>query len=135
MKRADMTTQEQSNMNASSIKTRTIGLMIGFVGSLGVALSAQAGDTSRFAPTKHESVVVRYDDLNLDAAAGVKALYARIANAADRACGGTPYANELRRKNEYRACYDRAMSKAVQKVGNQYLQAMHQRRAGGSSVG
>jgi UrcA family protein len=96
------------------------------------ALTAQAGSAR---PAANDSVVVRYDDLNLATAAGTQALYARISSAADRACGGQPSIRELRMQQQYRACYDRAVEKAVKKVDSARLQALHAERASATKVG
>ncbi len=104
-------------------------LAIGLATAL-LAVSAQAADTGY-----HDSVVVRYDDLNVASAAGAQALYARIASAADRACGGEPAIRELRQTQRYRACVDTAVEKAVHKVDSERLQALHAERKAGSSVG
>jgi len=96
------------------------------------ALSAQAGAAT---PTAYDSVVVRYDDLNLATTAGTQALYARISSAADRACGGQPAIRELRMQQQYRACYDRAVEKAVKKIDSARLQALHAERAPATKAG
>ena len=111
-------------MNRHSIKTRTFGLMLGFVGTLGVAFAAHAGDEMPSTAFVHESAVVRYDDLSLDSAAGIKALYARLTHAAARVCGSEPHVAELRRRAQYRSCYNSALNKAIDKIGNDNLQAL-----------
>jgi UrcA family protein len=97
-------------------------MLIGFAGTLGVALSAQAGAPST--PT-YESVVVRYADLNLETTDGARTLYARISAAAERACGSEPSHQELKMRSIYRACYEDAMNKAVMEVGSRQLHALH----------
>jgi UrcA family protein len=99
------------------------------------ALSAQAGPQRVDTPMNHPSVVVRYADLNLATAAGTQALYARLSSAASRACGGQPGIHELRQQQDYRACYGRAMAKAVKKIDSQRLQALHAERTSTRSVG
>lgn len=113
-------------MKTSPSKSAAIGLMIGAAGALGVAFSAHAGSTADGALRQHESVVVQYDDLNLDSGAGIKILYSRLESAADKACGRKPDLRELRMTLEYRACYQAALDRAVEKIGNRNLQAIHQ---------
>jgi UrcA family protein len=100
-----------------------------------VTLSAQAGTESMDPPANHQAVVVRYADLNLATAAGAQALYARISAAASRACGGQPGVHELHLQQQYRACYDTAMEKAVQKIDSARLQALYAEHRTTRSVG
>jgi UrcA family protein len=67
----------------------------------------------------------------LNSTAGNKVLYARLSAAAERACGNPPKAQGLQRQLQYRACYDSALDKAVDKVGSRELQALHATRAPG----
>jgi UrcA family protein len=90
-----------------------------------VTLSAQAGTERIDTPVNHTAVVVRYADLNLGTAAGTQALYARISAAASRACGGQPDLRDLHQQQQYRACYDTAMEKAVHKIDSTRLQALY----------
>ena len=122
-------------MSTSSIRIRTLGLMFGFVSTLGLALSAQAGDVQQTTAVIHESAVVRFDDLSLESSAGIKALYARLSNAAERVCGGQPNKMELRQLGAYRNCYHKALSRAVEKVGNDQLHALHQADSRSNKVG
>jgi UrcA family protein len=122
-------------MNRHSIKTRTFGLMLGFVGTLGVAFAAHAGDEMPSTAFVHESAVVRYDDLSLDSAAGIKALYARLTHAAAQVCGSQPHVAELRRLAQYRSCYNSALNKAIDKIDNDNLQALHEDRSATKTVG
>ena len=104
-------------------------LAIGLATAL-LAVSAQAA-----APQANESVVVRYDDLNLASTAGAQALYARINTAAERACGGSPPMRELRRQQAYAACVNESVETAVKKIDSQRLQALHAERKSARSVG
>lgn len=118
-------------MNTSSRKSAALGLMMGVASALFVAASAHAGSTADVAVRQHESVVVQYDDLNLNSGTGIKSLYARLENAADQACGGKPDLKELRMMTQYRACYQAALDRAVDKIGNRNLHGLH--RAGTTS--
>jgi len=120
-------------MKSASKQTRALGLMFGFVGTLGLAVSAHAGEQ---APTAdHKSSVVRYDDLSLETAAGVKTLYARLSNAANQVCGSAPGTVELRARMAFRTCYDSALTDAVAKIGNRNLQALHRASSSSTTVG
>ena len=120
-------------MNATSNKTRALALMFGFAGTLGLGFSAHAGDQS---PTvDQKSAVVRYDDLSLDSAAGVKTLYARLSNAAVQVCGSAPGRVELRELMAFRSCHESALSDAVARIGNRNLQALHRASSSANSVG
>ena len=98
-------------------------------------VAANAGEQRQRPPQK--SSVVRYDDLNLDTAAGIKILYARLSNAANQVCGSAPDTVDLRGAAGHRACFDSALSNAVDKIGNRNLQALHheqQHTASGWSI-
>jgi len=120
-------------MKSASKQTRALGLMFGFVGTLGLAVSAHAGDRSPAAD--HKSSVVRYDDLSLETAAGVKTLYARLSSAANQVCGSVPGKVELRVAMAYRTCVDSALNDAVAKIGNRNLQALHRASSSSTTVG
>lgn len=108
-------------------------LAIGLATTL-VTIGAQAGTPANPAQF-HESVVVRYDDLNLGSTAGAQALYVRISAAANRACGGAPPIRELRQRQAYRICVEDAVDRAVKKVDSERLQALHAERRSARSVG
>jgi UrcA family protein len=119
-------------MNVTMLRTRIFGTALALAGTIGLALPAHAGAP---AGATHTAVVVRYGDLNLAAPDGAKTLYARLEAAADKACGGEPGAQQLSQQAAYRACYDRAMQKAVDKIGRAQVQAVHSARVAGSRVG
>jgi UrcA family protein len=121
-------------MNVHNTKTRLLGSMVAFAGTFGLALAAQAGDVAPAAP-KHDDVVVRYADLNLNSEAGVRVLYARLSDAAARACGDEPIGLDLKARAQYEECFDRTLEKAVGKVGNPDVQALHRVRKEGARVG
>jgi UrcA family protein len=98
--------------------------MIACAATAGFATTAQAGDPAGAKP-HYDSVVVQYSDLDLNGVAGNKVLYARLSAAAERACGNDPHARDLQRRMQYRACYDSALNRAVDKVGSRELQALH----------
>lgn len=119
-------------MNATTLRKRTFGTVLALAATTGLAFSAHAGAP---AGAVHTAVVVRYADLNLASPEGAKALYARLGAAAEKACGGEPGIREFGRQASYRACYERAMDKAVAKVGRTQVQALHVARATGAKVG
>jgi len=100
-----------------------------------VTLPAQAGTDRTDTPVNDTAVVVRYADLNLSTAAGTQALYARISAAASRACGGQPDFRDLHQQQQYRACYDKAMEKAVHEIDSVRLQALYAEHKTPRSVG
>jgi len=124
-KRAAIETRRKA-MKTRSIKLRAIGLLLGCAGTLGMAVAANAHGVTHASANGHKSSVVRYDDLNLDTAAGIKVLYARLSNAASHVCGSQAYTVDLRGAAAHRACFDSALNNAVEKIGNQNLQALHQ---------
>ncbi len=75
-------------------------------------------------------IVVTYADLNLARESGVATLYNRIEAAADTVCLPHERNGNLRMQMDHRACYDNAMDRAVESVGNLELQHMHLARTG-----
>lgn len=118
-------------MHANTQKTRMLVTMIAMAATTGFAATAQAGEASA---NHYESVVVSYSDLDLNSAAGNKALYARLSSAAERACGRTPSTRDLELKAQYRSCVENKLNRAVDKIGSNEMQALHRtnvaRRAG-----
>lgn len=111
-------------MPTNKLQSRMFATMIAVLATAGTASMAQAGDTAEPYP-RHGDVVVQYADLDLNSAAGNKVLYARLSAAAERACGNDASARDLKRKAHYRACYDKALNGAVDKIGTRELQALH----------
>ena len=72
-------------MNRHDLRTRMIASVVAFAGTFGLALAAQAGEPGTAPAEKHDDVVVRYADLDLASAEGVKVLYAPLSSAAERA--------------------------------------------------
>jgi UrcA family protein len=122
-------------MQSFSRKSRTLVTMIALAATAGIASTAQAqAQAAHPAQASYDDVVVTYSDLNLDSAAGLKVLYARLEAAAERACGNEPASHSLQRKAQFRACVDSALNRAIDKVGGDRLQALHQSDAA-SDVG
>ncbi len=114
-------------MPTNTQRTRMFTMLIGVLATAGIAATAQAGDTAK-PSARHGDVVVQYSDLDLNSAAGNKVLYARLSAAAERACGNEASARDLKRRAYYRACYDKALNGAVDKIGTRELQALHTSR-------
>ncbi len=111
-------------MPKNTQQTRMFATLIATLATAGIASTAQAGDAAK-PSARYGDVVVQYSDLDLNSAAGNKVLYARLSAAAERACGNEPSARELKRQVQYRACYDKALNRAVDKIGSRELQALH----------
>ena len=111
-------------MQTNTQKTRMLVTMIALAATAGIASTAQAGDAAKSSP-RYDSVVVKYSDLDLNSAAGNKVLFARLSAAAASACGNAPNARDLQRQAQFRACYDSALNKAIDKIGSRELQALH----------
>lgn len=74
------------------------------------------------------SVVVRYDDLNLNSQTGVASLHKRIYNAARTVC--RPLETRILSLHEaYDQCVDDAIASGVVSVGNPNLTNFHARKA------
>ncbi len=114
-------------MTMNTQQTRMIAVLIAVLATAGTVSTAQAGDAAK-SGARHGDVVVQYSDLNLNSAAGNKVLYARLAAAAERACGNQPGARDLKRQAQYRTCYDKALNGAIDKIGSRELQALHTSR-------
>ena len=112
-------------MQASNRKNRIFVTLLAMAATAGVAATAQADATTDATQARYANVIVNYGDLDLDSEAGIKVLYARLENAAGRACGSAPVTRELRRKAQYRTCVDSKLDRAVDEVGARNLYALH----------
>jgi len=70
------------------------------------------------------SVQVRYDDLDLSRADGVKALYRRIRNAAENVCGAAETRSPALTR-QWRDCFHTAVDDAVRTVDRPMLSSLH----------
>jgi UrcA family protein len=75
--------------------------------------------------------IVKFGDLNLDHPDGVKALYGRIAAAANAVCHATPSAPYAIATNAAHKCVTQAIAKAVADVNNRNLTAYYKQKTGG----
>jgi UrcA family protein len=98
--------------------------MIALAATAGIASTAHAGDAAK-SSSRYDNVVVKYSDLDLSSAAGTKVLFARLSAAAESACGNAPNTRDLQRHAQFRACYDSALNRAIDKIGSRELQALH----------
>jgi UrcA family protein len=110
-------------MQVFTHKTRMLVTMIAMAATTGAASTAFA-DTPDV--PRYDSVVVTYSDLNLDTIAGNQKLYARLSNAASRACGGEPATRDLESKAQYRACVEETLNRAVDKISPRDQRALRE---------
>jgi UrcA family protein len=115
-------------MNVSSQKVRLLGSVVAAAATLCLAAGAQAGDREPALEQKNDDVVVRYADLNLESTEGARRLYARLATAADRACGYAPKSHALDRLLPYMTCYESTLDRAVEQIGSRQVRALHAAR-------
>ena len=94
-----------------------------------LALSGIAAAGSR----DTSSVVVRYDDLNLNSRAGVVKLHKRLRNAAESVCGKLN-SRILGLNDAYDQCVEDALANSVAAVGNSNLSNFHASKGKGSVV-
>jgi UrcA family protein len=87
---------------------------LAFVGSAAVATPQ----------TENRETTVNYADLNLESAAGIESLYARIRSAAKKVCG-TAEISDIAARADMSACRAASLDKAVAAVGNEALAARH----------
>lgn len=106
-------------MNANRKTTRMLASILALAATTGIATTAQADGFPRY-----DDVVVSYSDLNLDSAAGNQKLYARLANAASRACGNEPAVRDIERRAQYRACVEETLNRAVDEINSSNQRAL-----------
>ena len=109
-------------------RSRMVIATLALAATLGTAATARASDAARPGMVRTQ-VVVDYADLDLDSVAGNKALYARLSQAAARACGPEPESKDLRGRSDFRQCQEKALAKAVDRIGSPELQALHARQS------
>jgi UrcA family protein len=81
------------------------------------------------AGTVEESIAVRYSDLDLDDAAGIAQLYARLRTAAERVCDTGYRPQALFLVHGWRACVTAALEQGVAAVDRPALTAYHAAKA------
>ena len=95
------------------------------VSLIGTGTSAAGDASAQTAMDPVPQVVVRYADLNLATHEGVAHLYRRIVAAARQVCPDAP-SRELRRAAVADQCRAAVVSRAVQRVNDVHLSAIHQ---------
>jgi len=90
--------------------------------ALGAPAIASASDS-----LEGTAVKVSFADLNIEKAAGAKALYHRLQSAAKEACGVESLKNEgsVKQIAQSRSCYRKALDSAVAKIGNENVSNIH----------
>jgi UrcA family protein len=103
-------------------------LVLGSFCALYLALTGPAAAGSADDSMKPRSVTVKYGDLNLNNAEGLKTLYARLARAARRVCSAP--SGHLLSDVSYGVsdCRRNAIAAAVASVNNERLAALHRQR-------
>jgi UrcA family protein len=113
--------------NIGSVRSSAVGsvfcLLLTF-GTVGLATPEQPADAREVV----NSMRVSYADLDLTTEAGVGALYGRLRNAAQHACGGRPD-RTLRRLAHWRACYEASIDRAVAQIDRPALASYHRARS------
>ena len=128
-RRTNLTVREAALVFLMSTNTRrsrprgdtiTIGKIMKALYGLAVVCALCA--SAQAPASEAQSTPVQYGDLNLNAAAGVKALYTRLEHAAVIVCEGySAPARELARAVKYKACISEAITQAVKKVDRPQL--------------
>lgn len=110
--------------NTSAFKSAS-KIVFGVAAAIAVLapIGSQAGDLNAL-PQVH----VRYSDLNLNSAAGVNALYARVAQAADVVCPAD--SEELARHVAHKTCASKAIGDAVRNSGIAALSKLYTEKTG-----
>jgi UrcA family protein len=88
------------------------------------AQAGRAADARADADRTAESITVRYDDLDLNTAQGVGALYVRLQGASRRVCSGIGRSS-LYLFFKQQTCYGEALAAAVQQANSSALEELH----------
>jgi UrcA family protein len=76
------------------------------------------------AATETKRVTVNFESVALNRAGGAQLLHERLELAARRACGAVP--KDLRLRREWQACYDEALSQAIEDVADPRVAAVRE---------
>lgn len=92
-----------------------------------IALTGPAVAAADGAKSEKTAVKVVFEDLNIHSEAGARILYARLKRASREACnvGTLLETGGLRRSVAASACYEAALSKAVERIDSETLQEIH----------
>jgi UrcA family protein len=105
---------------------RVMGLVtLVSVVALGLPAISSAGVLDSGA--ENGKISVSYADLDLTQSSGVVTLYSRLKSAAKHACGTTSLieAGSVQRVQQSKACYNSLLGRAVAKLENERLSAIH----------
>ncbi|HEY7639628.1 MAG TPA: UrcA family protein [Steroidobacteraceae bacterium] len=91
---------------------------------LAIAAASLIADIAAAKEREAASVVVNYSDLDLTQSADAAHLYARLKYASQKVCNSYD-SRELRTKDLYAACYDKALNSAVAEVNDAKLTSLH----------
>jgi UrcA family protein len=97
---------------------RVVGVALAIAAATLVANIAAAKDRGAV------STVVNYSDLDLTHSADTARLYARLKYASHKVCNSYD-SRELKMRDLYAACYDKALSSAVAEVDDARLSSLH----------
>jgi UrcA family protein len=98
------------------------GLMLAIAAAL---LAAVLSTAPARADSAFPSVVVQFDDLNLDTAPGVARLYKRLHVAAEQVCDSPVATGSRFIARDWRQCIDAAVDRAVKQVDRPAVTAYH----------
>lgn len=108
------------------VMKKTGGLLVFvFVVALSAPATGMAGVVS--SAESADKIEVSYADLDLAKSAGLATLYERLKAAAKQACGPQTFkdAGSLKRLQQNQSCYNDLLGRAVAKLENRNLTAMH----------
>ena len=77
-----------------------------------------------------QEVAVYYDELNMNSDLGAAALYSRLRAASRRVCSAYD-SRELRQRAAFSACFDHALTNAVERVNRTSVTALHMKTVKG----
>ena len=99
-------------------------VVVSLAAVLALPAVASAGNNASFEGT---SIKVSFADLDISNAEGVSALYKRLQNASEEACGSIAYTQEknLNALTRNKTCYQETLGSAVEKVDSDSLRELH----------
>jgi len=100
------------------------GLSIAVIFTLALPMVVSAASPSHI---DDAAVRVSYADLNIENEAGAKVLYARLQRASQEVCGIGSYdlVRSVTESRKARACYEEALSTAVERIDSDMLNGIH----------
>ena len=102
------------------------GLGIAAIVAMGLALPL-AGMAAAPSHIDDAAVKVSYSDLNINNEAGAKVLYSRLQRASQEVCGVGSHniVRSLTETKKARACYEKALTAAIEKLDSELLTVIH----------